>query len=522
MLWQWSAMKMNKKHHFKDIAKKKWVIQGFNSSLNYIMHGPVSSITLCWKYLDYGYTEQLFTFNKDYLEYHYLEKDFINVGNEFLKKWKDDENYFDELLEENEKLTKISLEINDEAKNSELLEMDDEELFELFHKIAEAYTEPIGISHLLEGISYVVEPMIKSKLSKQLGISHRDKNFIEISSALMQPSRSSWIGEESIDLYYIAEDVISDGKLKKLFEEKDEEDIWANLNEDMKERIADHKERFFYNQLNYIHADGLTEIDYVKEIKKLIVNKTDIQKKIDEEKRRYELNNKKRKELIEEHKLPKEITDLIDLILVCLHWQDDRKKNMLSSIYYLNKILKEISRRFEIPAEMLKRYSWKEFTLEKIKNFDLDDAKARLEHYVVYFKRDRNEMKEEFYTKEDYDLFMEIYGKGQIAETQLHGMCANMGKAMGKVRVCRTKEDISKFEEGEILVTMMTRPEFVPAMKKAAAIIADEGGITSHAAIVSRELGIPCIIGTKTATKTLKDGDIVEVNANHGLVRKVD
>ena len=64
----------------------------------------------------------------------------------------------------------------------------------------------------------------------------------------------------------------------------------------------------------------------------------------------------------------------------------------------------------------------------------------------------------------------------------------------------------------------MTRPEYLPAMKKAAAFITDEGGITCHAAIIAREMKKPCIIGTKIATQVLKDGDMVEVKANHGLV----
>ena len=68
----------------------------------------------------------------------------------------------------------------------------------------------------------------------------------------------------------------------------------------------------------------------------------------------------------------------------------------------------------------------------------------------------------------------------------------------------------------------MTRPEHMHLIGNAAAIVTDEGGITSHAASVSRELGIPCIIGTKIATEVLKDGDLVEVNANHGWVRKIN
>ena len=76
-------------------------------------------------------------------------------------------------------------------------------------------------------------------------------------------------------------------------------------------------------------------------------------------------------------------------------------------------------------------------------------------------------------------------------------------------------------EKDDILVTSMTRPEFVPIMKMAAGIVTDEGGLTCHAAIVSRELGIPCIVGTQIATRSLKDGDRVEVNANHGLIIKL-
>ena len=72
--------------------------------------------------------------------------------------------------------------------------------------------------------------------------------------------------------------------------------------------------------------------------------------------------------------------------------------------------------------------------------------------------------------------------------------------------------------KGDVLVATMTKPDCVGAMKKAAAIITDEGGITCHAAIVARELGIPCIIGTKIATQVLRDGDEVEVDANKGTV----
>jgi phosphohistidine swiveling domain-containing protein len=89
----------------------------------------------------------------------------------------------------------------------------------------------------------------------------------------------------------------------------------------------------------------------------------------------------------------------------------------------------------------------------------------------------------------------------------------------GSVRLVFTHDDIKAFPNDAILVTAMTSPDFVPAMKTASAIVTDEGGVTCHAAIVARELKKPCVIGTKIATKALKDGDEVEVDAEKGAVK---
>ena len=105
--------------------------------------------------------------------------------------------------------------------------------------------------------------------------------------------------------------------------------------------------------------------------------------------------------------------------------------------------------------------------------------------------------------------------------TELKGYTAYQGKAKGKVKIIYLPEKSKNFQKGEILVSPMTEPDFVPIIKKASAIITDEGGITCHAAIVSRELKIPCVVGTKIATKAFKDGDKVEVDATKGLVRKI-
>lgn len=110
-------------------------------------------------------------------------------------------------------------------------------------------------------------------------------------------------------------------------------------------------------------------------------------------------------------------------------------------------------------------------------------------------------------------------GDIQIAETPiLTGASASPGIGSGHVRILKSPKEIGKVKAGDVLVAKMTSPDYVPAMKKAVAIVTDEGGQTSHAAIVSRELGIPCIVGTKEATKRLKEGIVVTVDGTNGHV----
>ena len=106
-------------------------------------------------------------------------------------------------------------------------------------------------------------------------------------------------------------------------------------------------------------------------------------------------------------------------------------------------------------------------------------------------------------------------GDGRVL---LRGLGASPGTASGAVRVLRSPADGGRLGQGEVLVTRMTTPDWVPLMRRTAAIVTDSGGMTCHAAIVSRELGIPCIVGTQEATTRLRDGDLVTVDATRGLV----
>ncbi|KKS41629.1 MAG: Phosphoenolpyruvate synthase, partial [Candidatus Kuenenbacteria bacterium GW2011_GWA2_42_15] len=124
----------------------------------------------------------------------------------------------------------------------------------------------------------------------------------------------------------------------------------------------------------------------------------------------------------------------------------------------------------------------------------------------------------------------EFYGQAALAiyntwlktikSAQIKGIVASapVKKLTGRVSVIMDVHR-EKFQPNTILVTSMTRPEFMPLMRRAKAVITDEGGVTCHAAIISRELGIPCIIGTKNATQMLKNGDKIELDLQSGIIK---
>lgn len=122
-----------------------------------------------------------------------------------------------------------------------------------------------------------------------------------------------------------------------------------------------------------------------------------------------------------------------------------------------------------------------------------------------------NKKNSNFIFKKD---LLEPYTKNEIK-----GEIAQKGKVIGIVKIIRRRDQLNEVTSNNIIVSPMTTPDFLSAMKKAKAFITDEGGITCHAGIIARELKKPCIIGTKIATRVLHDGDRVEVDANIGIIK---
>ncbi len=198
-----------------------------------------------------------------------------------------------------------------------------------------------------------------------------------------------------------------------------------------------------------------------------------------------------------------------------------RKETQMKTTFSLYLLFEEISKRFGIPVRHLESYSPDEIIalLEKNNKISNQEIVMRSECTTLFINNSLVQLK----SGEDALRLKASEQSNEVeALRDFSGLPASLGKAIGRVKIALSAaEALKKIEKGDILVTGMTLPDFVPAMKKAAAIITNEGGATCHAAIISREFNIPCIVGTKIATKVLKDGMLVEVNANHGVVKIV-
>jgi len=162
-------------------------------------------------------------------------------------------------------------------------------------------------------------------------------------------------------------------------------------------------------------------------------------------------------------------------------------------------------------------------TFEEIKNRNIPPKKEllkRKEGYIYFEDKIYTDLAlKDFKKKKGISFKKERMNKIIKKDIILNGDIAMKGRANGSVRVIFEEYQLSRVKDGDILVTAMTTPDYIFAMKKAAAFVTNEGGITCHAAIVAREMKKPCIIGTKNATKILSNGDFVEVNANKGVVK---
>ncbi len=287
--------------------------------------------------------------------------------------------------------------------------------------------------------------------------------------------------------------------------------------------IKAHAENYYWKVYDY-YGPILDETTIIQELKPLLaLSRVEIQKRIKgiedgvvHAKQQLEKN-------LARYPLPKKLLLAAEIIRKFAYLYSDFKKRHTSQANVgLGMIIQFLAEKYGLEAFHL-HYATFEELLDLIQHSKVPDGKeleARTVSSVVVLEGPERYYR--FLTEEQAQNVLRRSGNlNQEKVNSLKGMPANSGKYTGPARVCTNVSQIIRVQVGDVLIAPMTTVGYVPAMKKAGAIITDIGGITSHAAIVSRELGVPCIVGLKTATTTFRDGDMVEVNANHGIVKKV-
>lgn len=469
----------------KGESREKWYTQGFNAVPAFIVPSAWSGFTMK-STLGFGYSKFLFHFKNDYCEMRYLKSDMRRNWLKIQKILKVKPDYFIKMRRLYKSRFQEYLTAFSSIDRQNLASLSDRELFNMLKRCVEAQIESVGTSHLIESAGSALE----AEFAKHLTEIVRDKKKFNLCfSILTTPTALSFVSREERDLL----------KIKKL--------KYGRRNAALKR----HYFQYHWIRNSYVEEKKLSVEYFSRRLDKLQPASTNLA-----------APRRKKAKLIKKLSLNRSAVQLIKWIDTCTIWQDERKENVLRSITYLGRVLNEISRRSGLPRNYLHNLS----SLEMLK---LSSVREIISLKNILAKRSRGcfilakPTSEIFFYGKNYNALgqvKKISSQSLVASSdELHATTANVGTAIGRVIVCKGLESLKKVKPGDIIVTSMTRPEFAPALKRAAAIITDEGGITCHAAIVARELGIPCVIGAKIATKLFRDGMIVEVRANHGIVK---
>ncbi len=389
-----------------------------------------------------------------------------------------------------------------------------QELAKLFSDFCDVYGKAAGLIAVPFVGEMALAPILQEKLENQL-----QKEEIEFSDFIRLVSFSSKetvISQERINLLEMAKQIYHNLSLKKIFQENDSQeimDILIQQDTKMLHQIQQHSSKYIWILRTLLLGGEYMPQKVIERLK--VATSEDPQMKIDAMKIEIESRNKEMDKIIAW--LPSEYVRDVSLWQELIYFRDARLMWLNEGCHYSIPLLQEIAKRLNLTFEKVIYLLPSEIEegLNETLAVSKEEIQSRLDKYAMVMENHQITL----YTGEEVEkhrVKINIQDTGEVK-----GSPAFQGKVTGKVKLVKDRSELHKIEKGDILITRLTTPDFVMAMEKAAAIITDLGGITSHAAILSRELGVPCIVGTEVATQVFKDGDLVEVEANKGVVRKI-
>ena len=286
--------------------------------------------------------------------------------------------------------------------------------------------------------------------------------------------------------------------------------------EHLNNRINDHIKEYGHI-LVYDETGQVMTHEFLKQRVLEYVERKSLENEVKETRIQLEENQRKFKFFLDNNKFEENDLEFVNFASEFSHFVELRNSYRGLTAVHSKDLFKTIAQKLSLTLEELLCFSDAEIGGALLGNLKLlsDEAENRKKYSVVILNRN-----DSIVLKGDEADYIEKFVSKKIGATfEINGTSTTKGVVSGTVKVIISLKDISKVDPGDILVSPMTKPTFLLGMKKAAAIVTDEGGMLCHAAILSRELKIPCIVGTKIATQVLVDGDKVEVDADNGVVR---
>ena len=464
-----------------------WVAEG-PTRFQYI-YLPARSFARTRKYIRLGWTYIPFVIKKQYA-YQYLKIDeTLGIIKNLLKGNKLDRHYnlWKKHLAKFHKYKK-------KFEKTEIKNISNKKLADLYREVDSLILSLWDISLIIEGAGMYAD-ILARQLAGQYHLSLEKANYI-INTVGKSP-KPSFVKKECLDLL----------KLALLYRKK---------SKGFEKRLKQHQKEYFWIENNYKRAKVITAQEFKKRIKNIRKSTAEIKKEIKELEKKDNIIK-----IIRKYRLKREDVLLLKKFGRISMWIDERKIWTLKTNQLLHVMLHEIAKRLKLNFDEVSLLFPKEVPriLTGKKKIPKKPEFKKRENLIGigYGKQMKNRL---LVGKEAEKLisFLEKIHAREISKELKGTPTWNFGKCKGIVQIVLDIEK-TRFIPGKILVTSMTRPEFVPSMKKAAAVITNEGGITCHAAIVSRELKIPCIIGTKNATRILKTGSKIELDSKKGIIK---
>ena len=493
-----------------------------------------------------AYKKILTVFRGFHLWFYYDEQDAHDVGKNIVDKFLAKPEFAEEVNRQVLVWADKLREFSEKIPETRLDKLSNKQLWEIYLKHDKIHTEyyqwcwiPVAVDMFHNNLTETLKDHLREK-----GV--KEDNVNECLTILTQPTKKSLIIKEQEEFLEIASAISKDSKQKKLFREffkvfeeehampyglathtPEYEDLLERKMDDFREKIDPrfHKmilefyQKYYYIKFMWIGKDGVNSFDhYLKEFVKFIGRGSDPDKMLSEKEMDFKNGIQKRKDLVKKLDISGKWLTLFNAFGDFMVTKIYRRYSQIYAIYRMQPILDEIAMRLKITGMQVRLMMTKEIGDALQGKMDRKVIEKRTEPFV-YFVEGANERI--FMGKEADKLIKEVESQEHEEVNELKGQTGCVGKAKGVVRQIIRPNDMVKMNKGDILVSIATDPDILPAMKKAAAFVTEQGGVTSHAAIVARELNIPCVIGTKIATKVFKDGDVVEVDAYKGIVKKV-